>query len=89
MSNVVSRESFDSASQETKLLLIFDMLHDHNKLLSEHVSSQAASCRRRNGICDKRFLKIERRKYINSGLTILSGFCGGMIAVIIKSKFWL
>lgn len=84
----ISRESFDSADQPTKLLLIYDMLVEQNTLLADHTETQNLMCERRCNTCDRRFLALERRKIVDAGLAASGGVLGGILAIIAKIKFF-
>jgi len=88
MHDIVSKEAFDSADNKTKLLLIYGMLKDIGINLSEHVAYQESNCGKRSKKCDARFIKIERRKITNAGISATGGFIGGFVAMILKIKFW-
>lgn len=83
----ISRESFNSADEPTKLLLIYDLLTEQNAILAEHTLNQNLLCERRCSDCDKRFLKLERRKIVNTGISAIGGFFGGFCAVIAE-RIW-
>jgi hypothetical protein len=87
MSMSISRESFNSADSETKLLLIFDMLLEQNKLLAESSEQQKLLCERRCSSCDQRFIKLERRRLFHTTLATLGGILGGFVAILIKINF--
>jgi len=88
MSVVVSRETLETASPETRLLLIYDMIADQSNLLAGHIEAQNKSCERRYHEYDKRFVKIERRKSLNLGISVVGSFLGGFSAMLVKFKFW-
>ena len=85
---IVSKEAFAAADQETKLLLIYDIMSNHHSILVDHVADQVKTCELRSGVCNNRFLGIERRKVFDTSLSAASGIIGGFIAVIIKSVIW-
>lgn len=86
MTNIVSRDTFTESTEETKLLLIYDMLTRLNATLEEHVETQTAICERRVGLADMRLKKLERRKLLHGGLAAGGGVFGGIIAILIKIK---
>jgi len=88
MPSIVNKEAFNSADDKTKLLLIYGMLKEISVNLSEHIAYQESSCGKRSKQCDARFFKIERRKIANTGLAATGGFVGGLLAMILKIKFW-
>jgi hypothetical protein len=87
MANGIKKDTFEKADQDTKFLIIFDLLADTNSMLAENVSLQANSCKERLTACDGRFAKIEGRKRIDTTLAGLLGFAGGFMAVLAK-KLW-
>lgn len=84
----VSRESFNSADEETKLLLIYDMLNQQNEMLRLHAEVQATDCKQRGEGYDTRLKKLEGRRKVDTGVAALGGVLGGAIAVIVKLKIW-
>ena len=85
---LVSRNTFEGADPETKLLLIYDMLVDHNALLAAHIDKQDKSCEQRSAECGKRFIKLEKGKKVDAGIAATGGMLGGFIAIICKVRFW-
>ena len=84
MPSIVSKETFNSASEATKSLIIYDMLIELHIMIGEHTKAQTI----RSSEYDKRLLKIERRKVLNASLTVLGSFFGGLAALGLKLKFW-
>lgn len=84
---MISRESFESASEETKLLLIYDMLVEHTTLLSDHITKQTTVCKVRRTDCNTRFLGLEKRKILNTTVAGLGGILGGIAAIWAGTAF--
>ena len=88
MTMPISRESFSSADEETKLLLIYDMLKEQNELLVIHIADQKHTCGKQAEGCAARFAKLEKGKVLNAGLAAGGGVVGGFIAIVAKWAFW-
>lgn len=85
---LISRESFESADEHTRQLLIFDLLTEQREILKDHIVAQKDVCKIHCDGCDERFKRIEKRKYVDAGLAAGGGMVGGFIAVIAKAVFW-
>jgi len=85
---IVSRESFDSADESTKLLLLYDILSDQHKVLLESADEQKITCNKQCEAYNKRIKSIENSKLINSGLAAAGGIVGGITAVVLNIKFF-
>lgn len=72
----ISRKTFDDATMKTRMGILFDLTSDIAKNLKEHPVE-----------CNKRFVKIEKRKWFNTSVAAISGVVGGFIAVVGKKYF--
>lgn len=88
MSTIVSKDAFESADNDTRMLLIYDMLDKQNELLAIHIENQTISCKIKAEECDKRFKKIQSRKKFDSAISAAGGFLGGIVAVFLKFTIW-
>jgi hypothetical protein len=80
----ITKDTFKTADDSTKLLIIYDALIEQGSLLTSHTELQANLCERRCAACDTRFLRLERRGLWHVGLSASGGLLGGFIAVITK-----
>lgn len=89
MSNmVVSKEAFKAADNETKLLLIFDIISNQHTILVEHVKEQTKTCDSRGTQCNNRLNKLERRKLTDTSVAAGTGIIGGFLGVLLKPFLW-
>jgi hypothetical protein len=72
MPNGITKETYKSLTTESKLNVVFDVLIDI-KTVADHQLS----------VCGPRFIKLEKRKWLDKGIAAASGFGGGFTAVIV------
>jgi hypothetical protein len=78
----ITKDTFKTADDSTKLLIIYDALIEQKTLLESHTNSQLLMCERRCDACDQRFVKLERRRYWHMGIAAGGGIIGGFLAAI-------
>lgn len=80
-------ERYEDWANLTKDQQDYKLWETLNQLLSAD-RKHAAACLERVNTCEKRFQKIEKRKWWNAGASAGGGIVGGFIAMLLKFKFW-
>lgn len=76
--NGYTKETYEKASTDTKLNMLFDYVTAIHGRLS-------IGCPARLEACDGRFKAIEKRKWVSAGASFSGGVLGGFIAIIAKT----
>lgn len=84
MSHGVKKETYVDADEKTARALTYDMMD-----AIFHKIDEIKECYSDHKvICNSRFGKMEKRKKIDTGVAVASGFGGGFVAVLIKKIFF-
>jgi len=73
----IQKDTFIDADDKTRISMTFDLLHE----IREGQVSQRIDC-------NKRFLKIENKRKLDTVIAGGSGFLAGFVAVAAKFKIW-
>ena len=83
--NGYTKDTFKTASTETKLNILFDCLLTLNRTVE---NQSMVVCPAQQKACDERFKKMEKLKWWNPVASATGGVFGGILAVIGKWFFF-
>ena len=83
----ISKTTFESMDVDSKLCVLFDYMMEIQSTAPKRVRDRDLKCERQSTICNKRFNKLSKMKYINTAAAFAGGFIGGWSAVWASFKF--